>query len=444
MRFARALLSKRPLSAVFANPYRKYHMKNNFFSTTMRNAAHLLMSDGGQKVSATLREALKNMPLPMNPTASIQPMPDLMRNLALKMGKPIGAASGKDGIPEFVTELLTRLGTLPHSNDGQIAQNEYAPEPWTQPIAEPEPATRTNGQFLCKTFTNHAGTRDYKVYVPSMYAGQALPVMVMLHGCSQNPDDFARGTRMNTLAEERHCFVVYPAQTSSANSSKCWNWFNAIDQQRDHGEPSIIAGITQQVIDDYAVDTKRVYIAGLSSGGAMAIIMGTTYPDIYAAVGVHSGLPYGAAQDLPSALSAMRGAAPQRHSMQGSASKANARLAAIPIIVFHGDQDTVVNIKNSDQLMQQNVSAQPGNSPASENRLNLNVIVQEGKIPNGHAYTCTSHHDENGDAVAEHWVVHGAGHAWAGGSKNGSYTDGKGPDASGEMMRFFFTHPKAV
>jgi poly(hydroxyalkanoate) depolymerase family esterase len=263
-----------------------------------------------------------------------------------------------------------------------------------------------------------------------------MPVMVMLHGCTQNPDDFARGTRMNALAEEKQCFVVYPAQTQSANSSKCWNWFKAVDQQRDQGEPSIIAGITRQVISDYKLDSKHVYVAGLSSGGAMAIIMGTTYPDLYAAVGVHSGLPYGAARDLPSAFSAMRGAKANK------TRTANTRLNAIPIIVFHGDRDTTVHASNADQLMQQNVPNDRTHASAASDHINPDVIVQEGKVPNGHAYTRTSHHDEDGNTVAEHWVIHGAGHAWAGGSRSGSYTDAKGPDASGEMMRFFFTQAK--
>jgi poly(hydroxyalkanoate) depolymerase family esterase len=276
------------------------------------------------------------------------------------------------------------------------------------------------GKFLAGSFTNHAGTRAYKLYVPTAYHGQALPLVVMLHGCTQNPDDFAAGTRFNAIAEDKPCLVLYPAQAQSANGSKCWNWFNAADQRRGQGEPSLIAGMTQEIIETYHVDPAQVYIAGLSAGGAMAVVMGTTYPELYAAVGSHSGLPYAVATDLPSAFAAMHGA---------GAPAANARLKAIPIIVFHGDRDNTVHPRNGDHIVTQ---ALPGQAAAE---------VEQGQTQGGHAYTRTVH-DRDGKVVAEQWLVHGAGHAWFGGSSRGSYTDGKGPDASQEMMRFFATQSK--
>ncbi|MBX9751058.1 MAG: PHB depolymerase family esterase [Roseococcus sp.] len=283
---------------------------------------------------------------------------------------------------------------------------------------------------LAGTFSSDAGSRDYKLYIPSGFRGQAMPLLVMLHGCTQSPDDFAAGTRMNTLAEEHGCLVVYPGQAPSANAQKCWNWFSPGDQQRDQGEPALIAGITRQVMRQHAVDPARVYVAGLSAGGAAAAIMAQAYPDLYAAAGVHSGLACGAARDMPSAFAAMRqGAAPPAQS--GRTTRASARV--LPTIVFHADKDGTVHPRNGEQVIAQ--SAAPGG---------LRTEVQRGQVPGGHAYTRTIHADAAGLPVLEHWLVHGGGHAWSGGSAAGSYTDPRGPDASREMLRFFLEHPKGA
>jgi poly(hydroxyalkanoate) depolymerase family esterase len=219
------------------------------------------------------------------------------------------------------------------------------------------------------------------------------------------------------LAEETGCLVVYPAQSMQANPSRCWNWFNAVDQQRGQGEPSIIAGITREVMARHAIDPAQVYVAGLSAGGAMATIMGTLYPDLYAAVGVHSGLPFAAAHDLPSAMAAM----------QGDFKRRNKPGQALPIIVFHGDRDTTVHPSNGEGVMEHARDA------------SHQVAVEPGRVPDGYAYTRTLHQRPDGGVHAEHWLIHGAGHAWSGGNASGSYTDGKGPDASREMIRFFKT-----
>ena len=315
----------------------------------------------------------------------------------------------------FAQDFMSRLGVP----SGFSQQGFDLPGMKSAHTATPD--LEPGAQFIAGSFSNQAGSRNYKLYIPSTYHGQAMPLLVMLHGCTQNPDDFAAGTRMNAVAEEKQCFVVYPAQTSGANSSKCWNWFNALDQQRDQGEPSIIAGIARQIMAEYPVDEKQVYVAGLSAGGAMAVIVGTLYPELFAAVGVHSGLPYASAQDLPSALSAMKGGAGAGHQNVGG---------GVPIIVFHGDRDTTVSPRNGEQVMAQGLRGKTGVKAAS---------VDSGSVPNGHRYTRTTHHHPDGSPLGEHWVIHGAGHAWSGGSENGTYTDGKGPDASREMMRFFQT-----
>jgi poly(hydroxyalkanoate) depolymerase family esterase len=377
------------------------------------NAATLLAAKGPSAAFAAIQEALGNGSL---------------ADVRTKTEFPTGQS-------EFVSKLLGQLGVyVPGISDAPSAPAPVSARTAYEDVFPTNNKVPCKGQFLSKSYANQAGSRRYKVYIPSTYCGQPMPLMVMLHGCTQNPDDFSAGTQMNTLAEEKQCFVVYPAQEQSANVSKCWNWFNAIDQQRGQGEPSIIAGITNTVIDEYGLDRDKVYVAGLSAGGAMAAIMGTTYPDLYKAVGVHSGLPYASANDLPSAMNAMRGVAAKRARF-GAESPAQAALAAIPIIVFHGDRDTTVSAANGDQLIDDFVR----NFAQSDTGAAMHVLVEDGGKPGQRTYTRTSHHLGDQPALAEHWVIHGAGHAWAGGSASGSYTDADGPDASREMLRFFLT-----
>ena len=324
--------------------------------------------------------------------------------------KAAGAPDLAQMMPAF--RGLPKLGALSNVGDGLGPARQA-------PVHVPEGA-----RFEERTFSNAAGSRSYKVYVPSGYTGQSLPVVVMLHGCTQNPDDFAAGTRMNEVAEEQTFLVAYPRQPQSANMQKCWNWFNTGDQQREGGEPSLIAGIAMQVVEEFSADSARVYVAGLSAGGAAAAIMAATYPDIFAAVGVHSGLACGAARDMPSAFAAMGGGGTIRLRDEGR---------MVPTIVFHGDADRTVNPCNSDHVI-----AQARQDAA------LTKTVTHGETPGGMAYTRTVQQDDVGGEVLEQWVLHGAAHAWSGGSANGSYTDSRGPDASREMLRFFLSHTSAT
>jgi poly(hydroxyalkanoate) depolymerase family esterase len=293
------------------------------------------------------------------------------------------------------------------------------------PIAPPVPP---GAAFLTKTFSCAAGSRDYKVYIPGHAHGRKRPLLVMLHGCTQDPDDFALGTGMNLLAEEQGFLVAYPRQPATANPSACWNWFDRKDQMRGEGEPCIIAGITRAIMAEFDIDAKRVYVAGLSAGGAMALIMSATYPELYAAVGVHSGLAYRSATDLPSAFAAMGGNSIPPPIAQR---KTRPKSARVRTIVFHGESDLTVHPSNAGLIVADARAGFPG--AAQE--------TQHGRSAGGRAYTRTLIRDARAIVHVEHWAIEGLAHAWSGGRPEGSYTDPDGPDASREMLRFFLDNP---
>jgi poly(hydroxyalkanoate) depolymerase family esterase len=302
----------------------------------------------------------------------------------------------------------------------------HGPAPFAKSRNAPLVLVPQEAAYLTRTFTCEAGSRDYKVYVPSRAEGRTLPLVIMLHGCTQNPDDFAVGTGMNRLSEEHGFIVAYPWQPIHANQSGCWNWFNIKDQMRDAGEPSIIAGITRTIMADFNIDAKRVYVAGLSAGGAMAAIMSVTYPELYAATGIHSGLAHGSATDVVSAFAAMRGG-PGSAAPGARKSRRNRANDHVRTIIFHGASDQTVHPSNAETIL-------------AEARAGLAHSLQETQHDGsmgGRAYTRRVIADANGVPHAEHWAIEGLGHAWSGGSRDGSYTDQRGPDASREMLRFF-------
>lgn len=307
-------------------------------------------------------------------------------------------------------EVLARHAA-PHWAPRQVPIERVAPEA---------------GRWVTAFYAGPPGKRAYKLYLPSQYRGKPLPLIVMLHGCTQSAEDFAAGTRMNFLAEREGFLVAYPEQGAEANDLRCWNWFQRDHQERDEGEPALIAGITRQVIAEYHADPDRVYVAGMSAGGAMAAIVAAAYPDLFAAVGVHSGLPPGSAQDVNSALHAMR------QGRQGLDSAAPRH--PIPLILFRGDEDSTVHPSNADELVRQWLP-EPEQPPA---------MTQQGQVPGGKAYTRAVYHEPDGQPLVESWTVHRAKHAWSGGSPHGSYTDPAGPEASEELVRFFQEHPQAT
>jgi poly(hydroxyalkanoate) depolymerase family esterase len=320
----------------------------------------------------------------------------------------IQAALGGRSVPAPATDLPPVLDAI----DVLAREVPATPQPGADPAAP--------GRFIAGSSGSGTARRDFKLYIPPGAGASPLPLVVMLHGCTQDPDDFANGTAMNDAALAQGFYVLYPAQSRKANAQGCWNWFKHSHQQRGRGEPAMLAAMTREVMAQHAIDPQRVYVAGLSAGGAMAAILGAAYPDLYAAVGVHSGLAAGAATDLPGALAAMRG---------GAASAGVAH--GVPTIVFHGDADATVHPANGEQV----IAACTGTGSS----------VQTQQVRSGNARACTRrvHVDAaDGRVVAEHWLVHGSPHAWSGGSSRGSYTDSRGPDATSEMVRFFFEHPQ--
>lgn len=381
---------------------------NDAFLASMYEAMQLLQTAGPMEATEVIQRALRQ-----HASAVVQPGP----------AAPMPA--------QVVERLLTHDGAAVRTRgpDGVGLERTAARAPSAAPASQPaQTAARAEpGHFTQRTYANQAGTRAYKLYIPAGRHAEPMPLVVMLHGCTQDADDFAAGTRMNELAERLGFAVLYPIQPTDANPTKCWNWFRPGDQQADRGEPSLIAGMTREVIAAHGIDARRVYVAGLSAGGAMAAVLIQRYPGLFAAAGIHSGLPAGSAHDLPSALGAMRGGKGIGVSKGNSAQPLP---PTRPMIVFHGDADKTVHPSNGSGLV----------APFEQGAARKGQ--QRGTSRAGHDYTLSKITTLAG-IDAEYWVIHGAGHAWSGGSGRGSYTDPKGPDASAEMLRFFLAHPRA-
>ncbi|GGE06286.1 esterase [Aureimonas endophytica] len=305
---------------------------------------------------------------------------------------------------------------MPRSRPRFAAEASIRPT-WS---TKPAPTIPQGAEFLYLVHAGPAGRRAYRLYVPAAEARGPRPLVVMLHGCTQNPEDFATGTRMNEIAEEANVLVAYPEQDRSANPHLCWNWFEPTHQNGDAGEPAILAGIVEDIARSHAVDRSRLFAAGLSAGGAMAAILGSTRPDLFAAVGIHSGLPHASARDVATALAVMR---------SGKA-LGQGVVPSVPAIVFHGVRDTTVHPANGDRIA--------GLDTERQDR----AETVTGTV-NGRAFTRIRRPAQGSNPAMEHWRVEGLGHAWSGGDAAGSYADPAGPDASREMLRFFLNEAGA-
>lgn len=286
-------------------------------------------------------------------------------------------------------------------------------------------------RFQKFTFTAEAGTRDYWVYVPTSYRpGSHAALIVMLHGCTQDAGDIARGTRLNERAEQEGFIVLYPEQPETMNPKKCWNWYDTNNQQRDRGEPALIHGMTRDVMAKYAVGRHRVYLAGISAGAAMATLVAVAYPETYNAIALHSGMEYRAADNVMEALAAMKDGGPDPRAQGAAALTAmGARAKVIPVLIVHGSKDTVVPPLHAAQLLVQWLVV---NGAMDAPRDESSHVLEDG-----YRYTRAQYTNRDGRVVVESIVVAELGHAWSGGSAEGTYTDAKGPNATDEMIRFF-------
>ncbi len=401
------------------------------FSTAKRNAAQLTQSQRLIEATRVIQRGLSAR----NPAPSTEQQPaGNLRRIEPEAGArpaesepPIAGNAGAGWRGSLPPRGLAARATRPLGEVLTLLRRANRPslDPSAKPLRKSPntPPVPEGAAFLTRTFSCAAGSRDYKVYVPSHGNDRKRHLIVMLHGCTQDPDDFALGTGMNLLAEEQGFIVAYPRQPATANRTACWNWFDRKDQMRGEGEPSIIAGITRAIMAEFDIDAGRVYVAGLSAGGAMALIMSATYPELFAAVGVHSGLAYRSATDLPSAFAAMGGNAipaampPRKTPPEG---------ASVRTIVFHGESDLTVHPSNAGLIVAEACAGFPG--AAQE--------THHGCSAGGRVYTRTSIRDARATVLVEHWAIEGLAHAWSGGRPEGSYTDPDGPDASREMLRF--------
>lgn len=390
------------------------------FGEAIERATRLTRAQSLVEATRTLMRGLTDAESPapsaQNSAPESAPWIEKLTGAAKPLARGFASPPSGERVAAPLGETLERLkmGELPGLGQGMEALAKLRKAPH---VPVPHGAS-----WLARTFSCDAGSRPYKVYVPARPGDGPRPLVIMLHGCTQNAEDFAVGTGMNALAEEHGFIAAYPEQVMTANHLGCWNWFNPQDQFRDRGEPRIISGLTRALMAEMNIDPERVFVAGLSAGGAMAEVMSVTYPDLYAGAGVHSGLAYGVASDAATAFVAMSGKS------QGRARRAGDRVRTI---VFHGGADQKVHPTNGELIL-------------AEARAGLSAHYQETTQrgnANGRHYDRTVVTDARGVPQVEYWNIEGLGHAWSGGSPQGSHTDRHGPDASREMIRFFLQAP---
>ncbi len=375
--------------------------------------------------------ALNDVPLPASRPALKISTPISSPHIARVPTKARNAEMGAE-IPDEDMPILDQTAFAEPADEVVVM-----PEPdQTQTEIYLQPSEGTGSTFTEHVFEFGEENYPYRLFIPGGADEPGLsplPLVVMLHGCKQNAADFAQGTAMNELAEQEKCFVLYPEQLPKANSLRCWNWFDKAHHARDNGEPAMIAALTRSVLKKRGADPDRVYIAGLSAGGAMSALVAGLYPELFAAVGVHSGLPAGVARDVISALIAMRRG-------PGFIARANSRSGVMPTIVFHGNADKTVHPANGDHIVKTTLAAWGNSGVVMEKTLHTTAI-EDGNEGRREVVRAT-YSAPDGRPLLEHWAIEAGPHAWSGGDEAGSYTDPQGPNASAAMLAFFLLHQR--
>lgn len=396
-------------------------MMTTDFARAMRRATDLVRARKLGEATALIRAATTGRARPDGPERREAPQ--------LRLAAPSHEAAGKDTTERPVPEAprIPQSGAAPSLGRprrplgeviAMLRKGHAAGAGSGRARTAPAPEVPDGASFSWRKHASAAGARDFRLFVPSCSHDGVRGLIVMLHGCTQHPDDFAVGTGMNALAEQHRLVVAYPAQSRAANVSACWNWFDPGHQSREAGEPAILAGIAREVMAEFEVPADRAFVAGLSAGGAMAAVLAETHPELFAAAGIHSGLAFGAASDVASAFAAMRG--------QGAPTAAR-RDGGPRLIVFHGTADRTVHPSNAAAI----VAAARAAAPQAAFR------TERGRSGDGRRYTRSRLQERGGPPLLEAWAIEGAGHAWSGGNPAGSHVDPGGPAASAEMVRFF-------
>ena len=379
------------------------------FNQSLLNATRLTGVGKLMQATRLIQRALMGSAPAARPQANVQP--DVQRNVQRRSSHAANDHQAND-VPAQVIILPLSPSLKPSTPSQTVPETVLAPR---------------KSSFTKHQFVFEGDAYPYRLYIPATPVtdtARLMPLVVLLHGCQQDALDFSHGTAMNALAEEHQAMVLYPEQITSGNAMRCWNWFDPSHQQAGRGEPGMIAALARKMIAQHGADPDRVYVAGLSAGGAMAAVVANLYPHLFAAVGVHSGLAAGAAQSMMQAFSAMQEGAKGSHT------------TALPTIVFHGSADQTVNPSNAKYITQAALAAFKAEG--------LELVKSKANVKNPGDETAdrTLYSDTNGKPLVESWRITAGPHAWSGGNAQGSYTDPDGPDASRAMLAFFLLHHK--